>query len=364
MIRVLHVVNNLNRGGAETMIMNLYRNINRNQIQFDFLCLRNLNGDYESEIEKLGGTIYKIYDTQFFSKLKKIYQLFKQNQFNVIHSHIMFYSGIIQFLSFCAGIKIRITHSHSSNDLKKMTFFRRIYLSFSRILINVFTTDYLSCGKKAGKYLYGSRKKFLVINNGIDLDLYKSVTKENIVQLKNELHIKKDDFIIGHIGSFIDVKNHEYFIDFCKEMLKITTNFKIVLVGTGEKYEKIIESVKQNNLEPFFCFTGLRSDTPVFMNMFDIFLMPSLYEGFPLTVVEALAGNCICFLSNRIPTETRIIPERVYFFDLDSPKFELIQQIRKCKKEELDVYTCLIEKGFSIKNMVQTMSNIYLKKRR
>ncbi len=360
-VKVLHILSNLNRGGAETMIMNIYRNIDREKIHFDFLCLNSIEGKYEEEIKKLGGNIYKVLPAE--NKLKKVYEILKKNDYDAIHSHVMFYSGFIQAIAKIAGTKIRITHSHSSNDIKKETFFRKIYMSIMRILINKYSNVKISCGEDAGKYLYGKNKKFIILKNGIDLEKFINVSNEDIQKLKKELKIGQDDFVIGHVGSFIEVKNQEYFIGLAKELVKQNKKCKIVLVGQGKRYDYINELIKKNNLENYFVMPGLREDIPIFMNMFDVFIMPSLYEGFPLVVVEALAGDNICYLSNNIPKETNIIESRVYFFELNCSKNDLIYDIEnKIKnKQKIDIKEKLTEQGFSIKRMTQIISDIYLK---
>lgn len=361
-IRVLHVVKVLDHGGAETMIMNIYRNINKEKIQFDFLCLSELNGEYEEEIKKLGGKIYKVPDPKEQGRIKNfysIYKIMKEKNIKVVHSHIMFYNGFINFIAWLVGIKVRISHSHSTSDVKKEDFARKTYMRFSRFLINLFSNVKIACGEKAGEYLYGKNKKIIILKNGIDLDKYLNVTKKETEKLKAELGIE-EDFVIGHVGRFEKVKNHNFFIELAREIKKEKLNYKIVLVGNGSEYENIKNRIINENLSQYFILTGIRDDIHIFMNMFDIFIMPSLYEGFPLVVVEALAGNCICYLSNNISKETKIIEERVNFFDLNIEMKDLIENIKNTKKEKIDIKNKLIDSGFSIKDMTNKLSEIYL----
>ena len=293
--KILHIVSNLNCGGAETMIMNIYRNINKEQFQFEFLCLNSINGSYEKEILQMGGKIHKINTKNNIKKIKKIYSFLKKNKYDVIHSHVMFYSGIIMLLAYLCNIKLRIVHSHSSGDMKRTSFKRIIYMNFSRILINLFSNVKISCSELAGTYLYGENKKYIILKNGIDLDNYKNISLKNIKNIKEQLFINDKELIIGHVGNFLKVKNQKYFIDLAKCLLKKKIIFKIVLVGSGKEYENISNLINKENLNDYFILLGLRSDINILMHMFDIFVMPSLYEGFPLSVVEALAGNNICF---------------------------------------------------------------------
>lgn len=357
-IRVLHVVSNMNCGGAETMIMNIFRNIDCDKFQFDFLCLSPIAGEYEEEILKRGGKIQKVNSSR---NIMKIYKILKEGQYDAIHIHVMFYSWILLFLSYLANIKVRITHSHSASDLKPNTNLRKIYIKISRILINVFTTNKISCGEKAGHYLFGKNNKFIILNNGIDLEKYSNVTEKEILELKRSLNIEKDSMIIGHVGGFRVEKNQKYFIDLAKVMKNNKEKFKIILVGNGYTFKDIEEEIQKQNLEEYFILPGKRDDVNIFMNLFDVFMMPSLYEGFPLVVVEALAANNICFLSDKISKETDLMENRVYFFDIEMDKKIIIDKMKKAIKDKKNINTIikLNELGFSSKSMTNKICNIY-----
>ena len=175
--------------------------------------------------------------------------------------------------------------------------------------------------------------------------------------------INENDLIIGHVGRFAKVKNQEFFIEFANTLQKKNQNFKILLVGNGDNFEIIKNKIKENKLEQYFIMPGLRKDIPVFMKMFDIFIMPSLYEGFPLVVVEALAGDDICFFSDTISKETNVIPERVSYFNLNDNLEDLVNKMLKKykEKETIDVLKELEQKGYSNKKIAEKLQSIYLK---
>ncbi len=264
-------------------------------------------------------------------------------------------------LAFFAGVKIRITHSHTTNDMKKKTIIRKCYNTFCKILIKLFSNVKIACGKKAGEYLYGN-SKYIIINNGIDLKKYINVSKEQIEKLKEELKINEKELIIGHVGRFEKVKNHEYFIELAKKIKMRDIPFKIVLVGNGSQYEIIKDKILKEKLEKYFILTGTRSDINIFMKMFDVFIMPSLYEGFPLVVVEALAGDNICYLSDNISNETNIIDNRVHFFNIKDDINKLIDNILidLSKKENIEIYKIIKKKGYSISDTTKRIEKIYL----
>ena len=360
--RVIHVVKIMNHGGAETMIMNLYRNIDRKKVQFDFLCLDDQEGEYDKEIKEMGGRIFIVPSPNNgrFKNLREIYRILKKEKVKAIHSHVSFYSGFVLMVAYLAGIKKRICHSHTTSDVRKTSVVRYFYNSLARFLIKIFANIKLSCGDKAGKYLY-KKSKYTLINNGIDLEKYSLVSETQVKKLKNELGIQEDEFIIGHVGRFEKVKNQKYFINFAKSLKNRIDNFKIVLVGNGTQRESIEKQVKEENLEKYFVFPGVRDDINVFMKMFNIFLMPSLYEGFPLVVVEALAGDNVCYLSDTISKETNIVKDRVKYFNIYEKEDKLIELIISRKNDnKYSVIQELKEKGFSIKDTSQKMMRIYL----
>lgn len=366
--RVLHVVKIMNHGGAETMIMNFYRNIDRNKIQFDFLCMDLSNGEYYEEIKKMGGNIY-IVDAPEKSRIKNLIQIFKlikrikkKENLVAVHSHISFYSGYVNFVAWLAGIKIRISHSHTTSDLRKIGNIRKIYNGFSRLLISMFSNVKLACGEKAGKYLYKSNK-FEIINNGIDLDAFTNVSNENVNSLKRELNIEKDSLIIGNVARIEEVKNQQFLISIAKALILKKIKFKIVIVGNGSLLQKLIIKISKENLEKYFIFTGLRTDINIFMNLFDVFFMPSLYEGFPLVVAEALAGNNICYLSDTISNETNVIESYINYFNLNDSPDKIVERMLKSieNKDKVNVKKILKNKGFSIKDTTNKISNIYLR---
>lgn len=370
MIRVLHIYNVMNRGGAETMIMNVYRNIDREKIQFDFLCMSDKTGDYDNEILELGGRIFRISppaESGYIRHIKDIIKILKEKgPYKVIHAPTMFHSGILCLVGYISGVPIRIAHSHSSgindNDL-----IRKIYNMICRQLIRIFATDKIACGINARDFLFGKSKKtekeVLILNNGIDLDQYYNVKKEEIMELKKELKIQ-DEFIIGNVGRFAQVKNQDFFISLAENFRKKNDNFKIILVGDGELRETIEKKIKEKQLGKYFILTGKRDDIYKIMNLMDIFVMPSLYEGFPMVIIEALASGKNCVVSDKIPREIEIVNGSISFMSLEDNIQSWINEIEIKAKQHVNKEerkNILKEKGFSILDTTKILEKIYLR---
>lgn len=364
-IRVLHAYNVMNVGGAETFIMNVFRNIDREKIEFNFLCLGKQKGKYDNEIIDLGGNIYHLENFNknnlIFAYFKILHFLKETGPYDVVHLPIQFYSGIFCLAANKAKIKKIIVHSHSASDSAPSSFLRNQYKNLMRFLINKYSTRKLSCGIEAGKFLFGENQQFEVIYNGIDIDKYRNIDRGVIKSLKEKYKIR-DELIIGHVGRFSKVKNHQFFIGLCKQLLKQNIVFKIMLVGAGDEYETFIKKVHENHLEKYFIFTGLQKNPELFYQLFDVFVMPSLYEGFPVSIIEAIASGKCCVASDTISKEVSIIPDSCIFLNLNDDLNNwidkiIIQSHKKIDKKEIDK---LEDSDFNIKNTIKEIEKIYL----
>lgn len=367
-IRILHVFSRLNRGGAETMIMNIYRNINRDKMQFDFLCLTPDNYDYLEEIESLGGRIFSLnidFKQRPFLCMAQILKIMRSSgPFTAVHAHSL--PSVILTISRFAGIKKRISHAHSTFSEKKMNFFRKIYKGFARILLWINATELVACSKDAGVYFYGRRfnnsYKCKIIPNAIDLKPYMNLNKEDIEIKKNELGISPNSVIIGHIGSFRLVKNHAFLINLAAYFKKNKIDFKMILVGQGELFNEIKNKIKINGLEDVIMMLGTRSDIPSLLNMFDVLLLPSIFEGIPVTVIEAQAACTPCLLSDNITREVDMGIGLVEYLGLNMDLEQWFEKIIKLKNKSIDcnnVFKCIYNKGYDVKRNVKLIYELY-----
>ena len=268
-------------GGVESVVMNYYRNIDRDKIQFHFLCDEDSTDIPYDEIEKLGGKVIVIPPYQkLFKYQKELYKIFKENNYKIVHSHINALSVFPLRVAKKAGVPIRIAHSHSTSNKKewKKNIVKNILRPFSKLYANKF----FACTKHAGEWLFGKkiieRKELNVINNAIDLKKFEfnEKTRED---LRKELGIKEDTLIIGHVGRFMKQKNHEFLIEVFKELIKKNDNSILMLIGQGPLLNDMKQKVRDLKIEDKVKFMGQVTDVEKYYNIMDVFLFPSIYEG-------------------------------------------------------------------------------------
>ena len=268
-------------GGVESVVMNYYRNIERDKIQFHFLCDEDSTDIPYDEIEKLGGKVIVIPPYQkLFKYQKELYKIFKENNYKIVHSHINALSVFPLRVAKKAGVPIRIAHSHSTSNKKewKKNIVKNILRPFSKVYANKF----FACTKHAGEWLFGKkiieRKELNVINNAIDLKKFEFNEKirEN---LRKEFGIKEDTIVIGHIGRFMKQKNHDFLIDVFNELIKKDENSILILIGQGPLLNDMKQKVRDLKIEDKVKFIGQVTDVEKYYNIMDVFLFPSIYEG-------------------------------------------------------------------------------------
>ena len=302
MIRILQVVTYMGRGGLETMLMNYYRHIDRSQLQFDFLTHRDFKADFDDEIEELGGRIYHLPALNPISGgyLKKLNTFFDEHpEYQVIHVHQDCLSSVILKVAKQHGVRVRIAHSHCANqDYNLKYLIKLLYKQY----IPRYATALLACSDEAGKWMFHGAP-FQVLNNAINAKEY-IIDPDKRHRVRKEIGIVPTDILVGHVGRFSPQKNHVYLIDIFAEVQKRATA-KLILVGQGELQDHIKEKVNRLGLSDKVIFTGLRTDVADLMQAMDVFVMPSNYEGLPVTMIEAQAAGLPCLISDKVPIECK-----------------------------------------------------------
>jgi glycosyltransferase involved in cell wall biosynthesis len=353
----------MNRGGLETMLMNYYRQMDREKIQFDFMVHRSEEGLYDKEILKLGGRIYKmpqIKPGNYQKYFKLLYVFFAENQeYRVVHSHINENSSFVLRAAKRAGVPCRIAHSHLS-DLG--IDYKLPFRMYARFLMRDNPSEYFACSKKAGQWLFGTNipksKEITVLNNAVNTTDFKfSEKKRN--EIRNELNIENDQLVIGHIGRFNKQKNHDYLIDIFNGVHKKNSKALLLLAGDGHLRASIEKKVFQLGLTPYVKFLGVRNDITDLMQGMDLFLFPSLFEGLPVVLIEAQAAGLNCIVSSSITKESDVTG-RVEFISLNESPEKWADQILSASYEHFDTSQSLSEKGYDTKTMSKWLTSYYL----
>lgn len=362
MIKVLQIVDNMSLGGIQSFIMNVYRNINRNKIQFDFLLHHKYKNSYEKEIKLLGGNVYYISPRKegILKNRKSLNDFFKSHckEYVAVHLHessLSYIEPLIYAQRY--NIPIRIIHSHStkipSNVIHKMLHF------YNQKRIEKFANRFFACGKLAGEWMYKNSKvkdKYEIIYNGIELEKFK-YNQETRNKIRNELSANNKK-IIGHVGRFERVKNHQFLLEILQELIKIDSNYLLLLVGDGKLLNEIKFRANSMKLNNNIKFLGKVKNVQELFQAFDIFVLPSFYEGFPVTAIEAQASGLPCILSSSITQEAKI-NSNVRYVGLKDSKNEWIKLIQSLSKREIDNQK-LFDNGFDIKDVVIKLQNTYL----
>lgn len=300
LIRVLQCTGALNMGGAETMIMNVYREIDKSKIQFDYLVVGNEKGYFEEEAISMGAKVFHITprSVSFLKNLKDFYKVVNSGKYRIVHFHTQ--NAFLTFVQLCAakaaGAQTVIVHSHNTSDWRS-GLLKKLHFAFRPLLTRVASVK-LSCGKDAAAWLYGNDEGVSIIPLPVLCEKYK-YTDEKYNSLRKEYGCE-DSIIFTHTGRFWKQKNHEFLIDIFFEISKKKPNAILYLLGDGELKDQIINKVKELHLEDKVIFWGNVSDVWNKLIMSDAFLFPSLYEGFPTVVLEAQAAGLPCYISDTI----------------------------------------------------------------
>ena len=362
-IRVASVIGRYIGGGVEAVTINYYRNIDKNKVQLDFICDEDSTNIPYEEIEEMGGKIIIIPSySKPFKYHKELKRVLKEGNYKIVHSNINTLSVFSLFAAKCAGVPVRIAHSHSTTNKKekKKNLMKQVLRPFSK----VFATDYMCCSELAGRWLFGDKEydkgNVYLLNNAIDLDKFKY--NETLRKKKRkELGIKDDTLVIGHIGRFVAQKNHDYLIDIFSEIHKKNNNSILLLAGQGPLMEDIKNKVKELNLEDSVKFLGQRNDANELYQAFDVFLLPSLYEGLPVVGVEAQAAGLLCYLSNDMTKETKVLDITKFMSLNNTPKEwanNILDDVKKYKR--IDTSKEMTAKNFNIKEEAKKLEEYYL----
>lgn len=367
--RILHVVSAMNRGGTETLLMNIYRAMDRTKVQFDFVSHRQEKCDYDDEIEEMGGHIYRIPSlgqsgpVQYVRNLKAI---IKSKSYLVVHSHTDYQSGFTALAAKLAGVKKRVCHAHTNSWLNSYTLKQNLTFKGLQTLIGAIGTDYWACSEEAGRFLFGDKKVskgvVQIMNNGINLSEYTNIPSAVMKRLKDQLNLSEETTVIGHVGNFSEVKNQVFIIDLIAQLKEERKDVIAILVGEGPLKQSVREYTAKLGLSDSVQFLGVREDIPVLMKLFDVFVFPSLYEGFGMVTLEAQGAGTPCIVSNRVPKTTDLGLGLVSYLSLEDPKqwiSHIQSAVHKKRPKTQDIQQSFDSLGFNIYQNVKDWLTLY-----
>ncbi|WP_282709348.1 glycosyltransferase [Ligilactobacillus sp. Marseille-Q7487] len=370
-IKVLQIVGSLRIGGAENVAMNIYRYINRDKYEFHYLVYGKEIGDYEREVETMGGKVIhisykpKVIDLEYRKTLEKIIE--KNGPYDIVHAHMMFHNGKIFSSLKKYNIPLKISHAHSTDDgseknnlLRKLI--RKVYTYVERRNILKYANCYIACGDKAGEYLYGKKlyhSQGILVRNGINIEEY-TFNSNNRKFLRN-LYGLENNIVIAIIGHLEMVKNHSYAIKIFKNIHDKIPNSRLLIFGEGKLKNNLQQQIFDNNLQDVTKFMGNVNNVNEWLQAIDILLMPSLFEGVPLTLIEAQTAGVRCFVSENISKEVKIT-DLLTFISIEEENIqEWTNAVVSCRLEyNRNLYSKkVIEKGYGIDENIDIIKRIY-----
>ena len=362
MIRVLHVLGGLDRGGAEAMVMNLYRTIDRTQVQFDFIIHTEKKQAYYDEIIALGGKIYHFpaFNGLNYFKMMNLWKLFFKDhpEYKILHSHVRSYASLYLPIAKNAGLKT-IIHSHNTSSGKGLKAVVKFCLQRG-LRKNV--DYYFACSDVAGKWLFGEeitkQSNYHVLNNAIDVEKY-AYSEMSRKKIRDEFNLK-NELVVGHVGRFHPQKNHSFLVDIFAEIHKKRPDSVLMLVGTGDLMDSVKEKAAELKLDDSVIFTGSRADVNELLSAFDVFVFPSLFEGLPVTLVEVQAAGLPCFSSDTVTKEVDF-DRKINYISLDKDAAYWADEIINGKPERLDHTEAIRKAGYDIQYTVKELTSFYQK---
>ena len=354
MKRILHVVTYMGRGGIETMLMNYYRQMDRERIQFDFLVHRDFRADYDDEIESLGGKIYRIPPMNPASgKYRKaLVDFFRKHPYQVVHCHLNYMSGVVLAAAKHAGVPIRIAHAHTANMPPG---WKQAVRRLCKYLIPFTATYCFACSADAGAAIFGGRA-FAIMANAIDVGAF---APDDALRgrVRAELGLG-NAFTVMHVGRMIYAKNHEFLLDTFAEMLDTAPDAKLVLIGDGELRSEI-EAKSAKLPENSVLLLGTRTDIPRLLQAADVFAFPSRFEGLPVTMIEAQASGLPCIKSDTI-TDECVVTDLVSSLPITDPALWAEEILKKRGIPRTDRLADIQASGYDIATAADKLTRFYL----
>jgi glycosyltransferase EpsF len=364
MSRALVVMGSLRVGGLEKVAVNCVKFCADKNMFFDFLIFDREEGELEREVKEMGCRIYRAkYSRNPVAFCADILTFIRNyGPYDIVHSHIFFYSGVVMLASKKCGVKCRISHSHSIKRSGDSLCRRILYQPVLRMLLNRYSTKYCACSYAAGEYLFGQKKfqkQGVIIPNVIEMDKYAFHIEERR-RIRKEFGINENTKVLGFIGHLTEIKNPHFFINLSVEFMK-DEDVMFLVIGDGPQKGELENRVTKMGLENRVIFTGLRNDIGALLSSMDLYICPSKSEGFGIVLLEALA-NGLCFIAekNAIVKEIADLGHSEFINGFDNIE-QWILTIKKMLNRGRDYVSCLeLEKSiYNSKKMPDIIKELY-----
>ena len=364
MLRVLHSVSNMARAGIETMLMNYYREVDRSQVQFDFLANKPAPGEYDEEICRMDGRVFVSpgLNPLHFPKYKRFVAdlVHTDPEIKIVHAHneAMGYYALKSAKD--AGVRVRIAHAHNTQIIQDYKYPLKL---ICKQLLPGAATDYWSCGRDAGIYYYGEkrwRESGFILRNAINVSRF-AFRQEERHRLRR-LHDLDGCFVIGHVGRFNVQKNHSRLLDIFAEIVKAVPDARLALIGVGELEQSVKEKARAMGIQDKTLFLGQMADVSGWYQAMDCFVLPSLFEGLPVVGIEAQAAGLPCFFSDCVTDEVLLsgAARRISLQAQDAQWAREILAAGHSSEERMQGVDLVRRAGYDIQTEARKLQEIYL----
>ena len=362
MIRILHMIGSLEMGGSQTMMMALYRTVDRNSVQFDFVVDCDTKNVFAEEINRLGGKIFRLpkFNGRNYRQVRLAWNEFFSNhpEYKVLHSHVRSYASLYLPIAKAHGVKT-IIHSHNTSNGRGMAAVGKKVLQYPLR----FQADYFfGCSEKAGQWLFGKKivksDRYFMLKNAVDIDRF-SYRPEIRERIRKELAVDENTLLLGHVGRMNPQKNHRFLLECFQRIAEQRNDVKLILLGDGELRGELARYIQRLGLEDRVLMLGVRQNIEDFFSAMDCLVFPSLHEGLPVVIVEAQANGLQCLVSDTVTREVRI-SELVRYLPISQGTQPWTEAVLNCRQYHSDVTERIRSSGFSVKDSSRWLCDFYL----
>ncbi len=367
MKKVLIVTSPLRVGGFDVVATNLQSHLDKDRFECTFYIKGEEVGPLEEKAIKSGAKIIHQPDSVkgYFAEYKNLKKVMREGNYDVVHSHLMFYSGLVMRAAYKSGVRKRVPHSHMTNPcMENRSYIKRrlfdVYSFIMKLWLRKYSTDLIACGPETGEYLYGKKafkKRGIILNNGIDLSSYKynSAVRQ---EMRREMNLD-GKLVVGHVGRLNYVKNHKFLVDVFYEIQKKVPESVLLIVGDGEQRDSIEKKAETLGIADKVVITGIRNDVARLLQGMDVFVFPSLYEGLPVTLIEAQATKLPCLISDSVSRYSKQ-NENVEFMPLASAPDLWAQKAVSLAREDRESVSCeRVTEAYDINKVAERLGRIY-----